>query len=223
MTTFSYLTLTGIDADKFLQGQLTINTANLHHAYRPTAICNLKGRVQFSLWICRIEDGFGIVLPSELSDDFQAHLKKYGAFSKITASTPTIIYPSVQDGTPTFSHDASQHDWEQWAKLSIEQGNYWLNKTTSEQFQPQELRLHQRGGVNYDKGCYLGQEIVARLWFKASPKTWLHRVAINNLNDKVQIVNQFNQEALVVARPEDLADATILSLPKALQQSVARD
>ena len=57
------------------------------------------------------------------------------------------------------------------AKQAIMTGQAWITQTTEHEFQPQELRLHQREGVNYDKGCYLGQEIVARLWFKSKTKT----------------------------------------------------
>lgn len=223
---FSQFTLTGVDAYKFLQGQLTANTTKIADDFLPSAICNLKGRVAFGFWIRRIESGFALVMASDLADDFKAHIKKYGAFSKITLSDPTPIYPCVINDLPTFSTDESDGDWAKFATLSLAQGNYWLTKDTSELFQPQELRLHQRGGVDYDKGCYLGQEIVARLWFKASPKAWLHRIALphepNKLNEKVQIVCQFDKEALVVARPDELDGVEILPMTDKLNESVAR-
>ena len=98
---------------------------------------------------------------------------------------------------------------------------------------PQELRLHQRGGVDYDKGCYLGQEIIARLWFKASPKAYLHRILLTEqANDgdklgKVQIVNSVPTDggfdALVIGSPENVAEiGEILPLPDKLMGDVAR-
>ncbi|WP_019520729.1 CAF17-like 4Fe-4S cluster assembly/insertion protein YgfZ [Faucicola boevrei] len=212
------------DTAKFLQGQLTANVAKITDTFLPTAICNLKGRVQFGLWLKQCENGYHIVLSSDLAEDFANHVKKYGAFSKVELAEKYEIFPTVVDNFPTFSTDIADKNVEDWQKISIEQGNYWLSKDSSELFQPQELRLHQRGGVDYDKGCYLGQEIVARLWFKASPKAWLHRVSLSNkLNEKVQIINQFNNQALVVARPNDLTSIEILPLPENLQRSVARE
>ncbi|WP_350670841.1 tRNA-modifying protein YgfZ, partial [Pseudoalteromonas sp. CAL494-MNA-CIBAN-0108] len=90
---------------------------------------------------------------------------------------------------------------------------YWIVSATQAQFQPQELRLHQRGGMDYDKGCYLGQEVIARIYFKAAPKAFLHYVsgigdvpAAGDKLEKIQIVNAIATaegfEALVVARPE---------------------
>lgn len=221
---FTQFTLTGKDADKFLQGQLTANTAKITDRFLATAICNLKGRVAFGLWIKRTDDGFNLVLAEDLADDFKAHIKKYGAFSKIALSDPTPIYPCVVDGLPTFLDDENDKDWVNFAKISLTQGNYWLTHATAELFQPQELRLHQRGGVDYDKGCYLGQEIVARLWFKASPKAWLHRVVLpNKLSEKIQIVCQFGDEALVVARPDDLINVQILPMAEGLNENIARN
>lgn len=223
---FTYFALTGVDAAKFLQGQITSDVARIGEQFTPTAICNLKGRVHFGLWLRVIDDGFGIVLSADMGEEFAKHIKKYGAFSKITLSEPQPIFPAIIDDQPSFG---SENDGEQWAALSIATGNYWITKATSELFQPQELRLHQRGGVAYDKGCYLGQEIVARLYFKASPKAYLHRIAFTNANmlsEKIAIVNQIATEsgfeALVIARPEDLANVSELGLPPALQANVAR-
>ena len=160
------------------------------------------------------------------------HIKKFGAFSKITLSSAEPIHPHITDGQPTFDHH-QKSDVQQWERLSIETGNYWLTANTSELYQPQELRLHQKGGVAYDKGCYLGQEIVARLYFKARPKAYLHRIlgkgevpdAGSSLGS-VSVVNatktDLGYEALVIARPADLADFEILPLPEALQADVGR-
>lgn len=232
MTQFIYYNLTGNDAEKFLQGQVTCDTKKLTAAYTPTAICNLKGRVHFGLWIKKSEDGFSLVMAEDLAEDFAKHIKKYGAFSKISLSEVQSVSLTIKDSQASFDEKKTTptEDFDAWAKASIATGNYWVTKSTSELFQPQELRLHQRGGVAYDKGCYLGQEIVARLYFKASPKAYLHRIAFGDpkeLSDKVQIINQVTTEqgfeALVVARPDDLIGVQVLDLPKNLQGTIGRE
>lgn len=231
---FCQFTLTGVDAEKFLQGQITADTTKLNDKFLPTAISNLKGRVEFGIWLKKLEaEKFAIVISQDCADSFAKHIKKYGAFSKMTLSNAEPIFAVIENklknDVPTFSQTAQNND-ENWQKISIEQGNYWITSATQGLFQPQELRLHQRGGVDYDKGCYLGQEIIARLWFKASPKAWLHRIAYQNpseLSEKIQVVNNIKLanefEALVVARPDDVANVTVLSLPEELEQSVARE
>ena len=241
---FSQLTLQGEDAEKFLQGQLTCDVTKLGLSYQAAAIGNLKGRIEFGIWIKKqAEKQYDVVISSDCADALQAHLKKFGAFSKFDTSTPTPIYPCVIDNVPTFSHQDDHNTPENiqaWMQSSIESGNYWIVAATQGEFQPQELRLHQRGGMDYDKGCYLGQEVIARIYFKSAPKAFLHYVkgtvvkgsgdvpATGEKLDKIQVVNAIANndgfEALVVARPEHIADSdlTILELPLALQADVAR-
>ena len=52
---FSSYALNGVDAQKFLQGQVTVDTERLaENETRYTAICDLKGRIHFGLWLKRI-------------------------------------------------------------------------------------------------------------------------------------------------------------------------
>lgn len=65
----------------------------------------------------------------------------------------------------------------EWRTLDIHSGIPWLNLLTTEQFIPQMLNLDQLDGISLDKGCYTGQEIVARTHYlgKAKRKLYLAR------------------------------------------------
>lgn len=240
---FSHFSLSGIDAPKFLTGQITCSVDKLNQHYQATAICNLKGRVHFGLWIAKVADAqFDIVLSHDYTEDFIAHIKKYGAFSKIEIGEVADIYPCIIDDETTFSKDKNFDTDEQnnqWQIASIASGNYWITAATQALFQPQELRLHQRGGVDYDKGCYLGQEVIARIYFKSAPKSFLHRIKANGElpkfgttvgeKGKIQVVSavkiEAGFEALVIGRPDMIAEDNNLQslpLPPALQEDVAR-
>lgn len=235
---FAHFQYAGVDAEKFLQGQVTVNIAKLDpQTFQTTAICDLKGRIHFGLWLRRHSaELIDIIISQDLADEFATHVKKFGAFSKATLSPAQTIYPAIIDNQANFSEQDHQVTLLNWQKTAIEQGQAWITQTTSHLFQPQELRLHQRGGVDYDKGCYLGQEIIARLWFKAKPKHWLHLVhgqgtvptAGENLNNDVHVVNSLNildgWIALVTAKPTALEDLNldILALPEHLNGDVAR-
>ncbi len=236
---FAQLTIQGEDAEKFLQGQLTCDVTKLGLSYQAAALSNLKGRIEFGIWIKKQDEKhYDVVISADCAESFQAHVKKFGAFSKFEISAPTAIYPCVIADEPTFSHKDEHNtaeDTQAWMQSSIATGNYWIVAATQGQFQPQELRLHQRGGMDYDKGCYLGQEVIARIYFKAAPKAFLHYVkgtgdvpAAGDKLDKIQVVNAIATadgfEALVIARPAHLdeSDLTLLELPKALQADIAR-
>src|SRR5690554_8155989 len=58
------------------------------------------------------------------------------------------------------------------------QGLAWVKESTTEHWIPQNIDWHQQGGVSFSKGCYTGQEIVARLQYLGKSKKSL--VAINS-------------------------------------------
>jgi len=61
-------------------------------------------------------------------------------------------------------------DSRQWRHFDIVTGIPWLTTETSEQFIPQMLNLDKLGGISFNKGCYTGQEIVARTHYLGKAK-----------------------------------------------------
>jgi len=66
---------------------------------------------------------------------------------------------------------------ERWRAADIEAGLVDLAPGQLDRFLPAALGLGRLGAVSVRKGCYPGQEIVARLHFKGGNKRWLHRLA----------------------------------------------
>ncbi|MGP2361921.1 YgfZ/GcvT domain-containing protein [Acinetobacter junii] len=233
---FTAFSLNGVDAQKFLQGQVTVHVERLAlNESRYTAICDLKGRIHFGLWIKKLNtESFELVTTHDQAEEFAKHIKKFGAFSKLKLEEIGSVFPTIHGIQTEFS--SNETDIYTWQIEAIKSGQAWISKTTEHLFQPQELRLHQRDGVHFDKGCYLGQEIVARLWFKAKPKHWLHLIhakgdlpaPATQLHKDVEVVNSVSINdgylALVIAKPTALEELglDILDLPEALNGDVAR-
>ena len=63
-----------------------------------------------------------------------------------------------------------------WELARIRAGVPDLGAATSETFIPQEVNLEPLGGISYTKGCYTGQEVVARTKHLGRLKRQLYRV-----------------------------------------------
>ena len=59
---------------------------------------------------------------------------------------------------------------ENWQWLEVRSAIATIEAATVDQFVPQMLNYEQLGGVNFQKGCYPGQEIVARSQFRGTIK-----------------------------------------------------
>ena len=57
-----------------------------------------------------------------------------------------------------------------WQWLDVQSGVPTIEAATVEQFVPQMLNFELVGGVNFQKGCYPGQEIVARAQYRGTVK-----------------------------------------------------
>lgn len=53
-----------------------------------------------------------------------------------------------------------------WQLAAVDAGLPELSAATSGLFVPQMLNLHRLGGIEFDKGCYPGQEVIARLHYR---------------------------------------------------------
>ncbi|MGR9117189.1 MAG: CAF17-like 4Fe-4S cluster assembly/insertion protein YgfZ [Gammaproteobacteria bacterium] len=65
-------------------------------------------------------------------------------------------------------------DSARWRYLDILDGIPWLTPETTEEFIPQMLNLDKLGGVSFNKGCYTGQEIIARTHYLGTSKRELY-------------------------------------------------
>jgi folate-binding protein YgfZ len=95
-----------------------------------------------------------------------------------------ITAPAANSATlkSTLTQAAPCMDPAAWERLDIEAGIPWIVRETQEQFVPQMLNLDAIGGVSFNKGCYPGQEIVARMHYLGRLKQRMYhaRLAAND-------------------------------------------
>lgn len=58
----------------------------------------------------------------------------------------------------------------EWYSADIQSGMPWIYQATQDHFIPQTVNLDRIGGVSFTKGCYPGQEVVARAHYRGTVK-----------------------------------------------------
>lgn len=65
-----------------------------------------------------------------------------------------------------------------WQLEDIRSGLAWLTEAQQDHFLPQMLNWEALGGISFKKGCYTGQEVVARAHFRGQVKKRLMRISL---------------------------------------------
>lgn len=73
--------------------------------------------------------------------------------------------------------EAQLNNSQQWLALNIEAGLPVIDEANIAQFIPQATNLQALGGISFKKGCYTGQEMVARAKFRGANKRALWYLA----------------------------------------------
>lgn len=195
---YSKLVVSGADAFEFLQGQLTIDVQKLGAGEtRRAGWCNPKGRVICLLDVSAEDEGFTMTLPTELADDVVKRLTMFRFRSKVDFE----LQPAGDGG----------HLLE-----NLRNGVAEVWKAQSEKFTPHMLNLDLIDAVDFDKGCYTGQEIVARTHYRgASKRRCIRFESVEPIRpgDKVsdgnrdvgEVLNAIGNDLLAVV-PVDIAD-----------------
>lgn len=208
LQSFGLLEIKGPDASTFLQGQLTANADIMQQGDSVWAAhCNPKGRINANFFVCRHKpDGFVLLLPANNIQNALQNLNKYAVFSKVTIEDVTGNYRLL--GIINFSADSDLHPLikindelavsyvtndsqiaalnpeEMFIDKLIEAGIGFVVAETSGEFIPQMLNMDLLGGISFNKGCYTGQEVIARLKYKGEVKRRCYRWSLQSDNDK---------------------------------------
>lgn len=87
---------------------------------------------------------------------------------------PTTMLEADWD---TLAAEATPSSEALWWSAEIRAGRATVFAAARDLFQPQELNYPALEGVSYNKGCYTGQEVVARLYFRGKLKQRLYRMS----------------------------------------------
>lgn len=122
-----------------------------------------------------IKTAFGLELTHD--DDWQAagdHLVIRLAHDRYEC---WLAAPHAETAWDKLSTQAAPTSANLWTLLNIQAGIGDINPATYELLTPQAINLQLVNGINFRKGCYTGQEIVARLHYRGNLKRHMYRFA----------------------------------------------
>ncbi|MBK2124159.1 YgfZ/GcvT domain-containing protein [Fangia hongkongensis] len=201
---FQAISVHGQDAKNYLQGQLTndVNKLSFDSPLQLTALCNQKGRIIALFFLYYVsDDNFILTLPKNLTEQAITALRKYAVFSKVSFDATDNYQLVFQQGNPLtsqaqnpptlyqhciLSNDAIAHIQKDAHPISFEEVMYQnilqklplIDIFNSEKFLPAELNLDELKAVSYEKGCFMGQEIIARMKYRGNLKKSLYAISI---------------------------------------------
>jgi tRNA-modifying protein YgfZ len=160
----AHLHFSGPDALKFLQGQLSNDMADLGvDGTLLAGLHNPQGRVIALLELTRPSDEEIVAaLPAELADAVVERLRRFVLRAKVAITSAP--WSTIPPGTLTRA-------------ARIAAGLPQVYRATSEQFVAQMLNLDLIGAVSFSKGCYTGQEVIARSHYRGRVKRRMQRFA----------------------------------------------
>ena len=180
------LKISGGDAESFLQAQLSNNINELDNSsIQLNAYCQHQGKMLALFWVMRSNDDFLLSFPLDLLEIIKSRLQMFVIMSDVTIDDVTDDYLQIgvidenQNNAFTINDKLSliianpselskfkviSNDF--WDKACIDSSLPEIYLLTSEKLVPQMLNLDiNEIGVNFSKGCFPGQEVVARLHY----------------------------------------------------------
>jgi tRNA-modifying protein YgfZ len=170
------------------------------------ACSSAQGRVQAVLWLIERSDVLLLVLPTSVAAATLIRLRKYVLRAKVKLEISTRFAVFAATGLPVLGEarthledgERSYVQWPggervlclaapesgepdagtalEWHRADIEAGLPQVFPETIESFVAQMLNLDALGGISFEKGCYTGQEIIARMHFRGAAKRRMFRL-----------------------------------------------
>lgn len=186
----SHFTVSGVDAQEFLQGLITTDVDGLASGYAaPGALLTPQGKIMFYFMISRTSDGFSIETSSDSVDALAKRLTMYKLRAKVDIGAQEAMGTSLLRGDDETADalkdirfekagielfrkaggtagDADAFDALRVEAMVLEPGiDFALNDVF-----PHDIMLDLNGGLSFKKGCYVGQEVVSRMQHRSTAR-----------------------------------------------------
>ncbi len=144
------------DAVRFLNGQITQDVRKVMGTgvVLPSCVTDAKGKLQFRIWIAegKVEGTVLVFCRGEMKEDLEARLTRY-----LIADDVEVKDVSGEIFLEDFDFPDGMDE-----RTRIERGIPKWGAEITEGMLPPEAGL-ERTDISYNKGCYIGQEVISRI------------------------------------------------------------
>ena len=229
LTNRTLLKITGGEVQGFLQGQFSNDIDALEEGViQLNAYCQHQGKIMALIWVMKRDDEYYLSFPKGLSAEIVKKLTMFKMMSDVTIKDITNellqfgVIDEVVDGVFVLNTNQSivlmdsdygfeLSDISVWEQSCIANEVPEVELATVEKFVPQLLNLDiNEVGVNFSKGCYPGQEVVARLHYLGKSKRRMRQFECEgevNVGDELLVAGSKSAKASgIVVRRVQLGD-----------------
>ena len=119
-----------------------------------------------------------------------------------------LVVSKMNDNSPLITSTPLSNDINKWNVDDIYADNIEITQELSELYTPHELNYQKTQRVDFEKGCYTGQEIVARMHYRAKnlPKIRLGQITKGAVQENMTIQTKLRKKVgniLKVAKKEE--------------------
>lgn len=191
--------ITGSERDSFLQGLITNDVGKLDHGPVYAALLTPQGKYLVDFFLLRDGDGILLDAPAALAPGLFKKLRMYKLRADVEIEqtdlkvaqglgpAPEGAYPDPRDpalGWRAYGDAEGGLAPEEWAALRVAHGV----PEAGVELIPDDTLILEAGferlnGVDFRKGCFVGQEVVARMKHKTQLQKGIVRVAVEGRAD----------------------------------------
>tara|TARA_B100000927_G_scaffold288759_1_gene283995 strand:+ start:19341 stop:20051 length:711 start_codon:yes stop_codon:yes gene_type:complete len=160
---YTALRITGENVNEFLQGQISSDIYKSKHF--KTLFCDEKGYIITNATIILDKDAL-IIIKSDIAKVLNDNLSKFSKFFKCRIQQEDIdIYGKILNGSleKIIGTRENLTSYESWQREKLLNFDIDITEETSGKFRVNELGFSLDNYVSFNKGCFRGQEIIARI------------------------------------------------------------
>ena len=188
-------------------------TENILHKYSP--FYKLEMRINDDFRFIAIDEGFlSLTFPET---NLKLKVQNHKDFLRVHYLAKRFHLLLLERGADCFQKKDISKEINEWEKDNIMNKDFNIKPEDTNKYTPHELGYHQTNRVDFEKGCYTGQEIVARMHYRAKKLPFLLTGSLDDYESiSPEVINEEGKKAgtLLSTAKEENTNLYLISMNK---------